>query len=258
MVDLQAEVKKKAGKDSVKTMTERLLDEYFAGNAAARADAEARLQNGEPLAYILGETVFFDEYYCVTPDVLIPRPDTERVVEQVLRRLHPGGRLLDLCCGSGCIAISSLCHSKDTTALLVDISAPALEIAKKNAARNGVLDRCAFLCADLRAFSCNEKFDVIASNPPYVRTSVIDTLERECSYEPRIAFDGGGDGMDFYRLLLDLCPPLLSDGGKLVFEIGYDQRADITALCAEKGLALEIYKDYGKNDRVAVIDCKKV
>lgn len=232
----------------------RLLDEYYIDDPQGRAAAEMRLARGEPIAYILGETVFFDEYYTVTPDVLIPRPDTERVVEKVIKHLPEGGRMLDLCCGSGCIAISSLCHSVNTTALLSDVSAPSLEIARKNAARNGVTDRCAFLRADLFDFPpLRERFDVIASNPPYVRSDVIDTLEKECSFEPRIAFDGGEDGMRFYRRLLDLCPPLLKKGGTMVFEIGYDQKEAITALCREKGYGIEVYKDYGKNDRVAVI-----
>ena len=239
----------------MKTAEERLLDEYFKDDPAGRANAEERLKNHEPIAYILGETVFYDEYYTVTPDVLIPRPDTERIVDHALRYLPRSGRLLDLCCGSGCIAISCLCHSALTTALLVDVSAPALQIAEKNAQRNSVFSRCEFLCADLRLFlPIRKQFDVIVSNPPYVKKSVIDTLEAECSFEPRIAFDGGADGMDFYKILLDFCPPLLKTGGKLVFEIGYDQKAAITALCREKCYFVKVFKDYGKNDRVAVID----
>lgn len=234
---------------------ERLLSLYFGNDPEKMKEARKRLEEHEPIDYILGETVFYNETYTVTPDVLIPRPDTERVVEQVLKLLPPGGRLLDLCAGSGCIAISTLCHSKDTTALLVDISPAALEIARKNAARNGVLDRCSFLCADLKKRpELPGGFDVIASNPPYVASAVVDTLEEECHREPREAFDGGGDGGDFYRLFLGYCPPLLAPKGKLVFEIGYDQRRLIEALCLRRRYAVKIYKDYGKNDRVAVID----
>ena len=238
----------------MKSLEERLLDEYYPTDPAGRKNAEERLKAGEPLAYILGETVFYDEYYFVTPDVLIPRPDTERVVEKVLKHLPTGGRLLDLCCGSGCIAISALCHSADTRATLVDISPAALDVARRNAARNGVQERCAFLCADICALPpIKGRFDVIASNPPYVRSAVVDTLEIGCSFEPRIAFDGGEDGMDFYRLLLDLCPQMLKTGGKMVFEIGYDQKKQIEELCAQRGFFVEVFKDYGKNDRVAVI-----
>ena len=199
--------------------------------------------------------MFYDEFYFVTPGVLIPRPDTERVVDHALKFLPEGGRLLDLCCGSGCIAISSLRHSANTSALLVDVSPPALDLARRNAERNGVLPRCGFLCADLRGYPQTDgQFDVIASNPPYVRSAVVDTLEKECSYEPRIAFDGGEDGMDFYRILLEICPPNLKKGGRMIFEIGFDQREAITALCRERNYFLQVFRDDGKNDRVAVID----
>jgi release factor glutamine methyltransferase len=235
------------------SMEEKLLLEYFGKDPEKLADARKRLASCEPIAYILGETVFFDEYYTVTPAVLIPRPDTERVVEWVLKCLPSGGRLLDLCTGSGCIAVSTLCHSKDTTATLVDISPEALEIAKENARRNGVFDRCTFLLADLTEAFPEGLFDVIVSNPPYVASDVVDTLEKECSFEPRIAFDGGADGADFYRRILKEAPGRLKKEGRVVFEIGYDQGALMTNLCKSLGFDVKIYKDYGKNDRVAVI-----
>ena len=235
------------------SMEEKLLLEYFGNDPEKLADARQRLLHHEPLAYILEETVFFDEYYTVTPSVLIPRPDTERVVEWVLKCLPDGGRLLDLCTGSGCIAISSLCHSKNTEATLVDVSPEALEIARKNAERNGVLDRCTFLLADLTKTFPDGDFDVIVSNPPYVASHVVDTLEEECSFEPRIAFDGGLDGGDFYRRILTEAPGHLKEGGRVVFEIGYDQRELMHALCEPLGYEVKVYKDYGKNDRVAVI-----
>lgn len=235
------------------SMEEKLLLEYFGNDPEKLEDARRRLAGHEPLAYILGETVFFDEYYTVTPDVLIPRPDTERVVEHVLKHLPAGGQLLDLCTGSGCIAISALCHSKDTRATLVDISSDALKIAMENAKRNGVFERCAFVQADLTHHFPQGLYDVIVSNPPYVLSDVVDTLETECSFEPRIAFDGGRDGGDFYRLILDHAPAHLKKGGKVVFEIGYDQRSLMESLCRIHGFGLDIYKDYGKNDRVAVI-----
>ncbi len=244
------------GGDTMQTMEERLLLEYFGNNEAVLAEAKQRLARHEPLAYILGETVFFDEYYYVTPDVLIPRPDTERVVDWVLKKLPKGGKLLDLCCGSGCIAISSLCHSKETTAVSVDISPAALAVAGRNAERNGVEKRIRFLQGDLLAkpfLDEGERFDVIVSNPPYIRTSVVDTLEPECGYEPRIAFDGGKDGMVFYRTILTRFIKHLKEDGFLVFEIGYDQREDMSKLAREFGFDCQIYKDYGKNDRVAVL-----
>lgn len=234
------------------SMEERLLLQYFGSDPEKLADARRRLSLHEPLAYILGETVFFDETYKVTPAVLIPRPDTERVVERVLRHLPRGGSLLDLCTGSGCIAISVLCHSEDTRATLVDVSPDALALAKENAEKNGVLDRCTFLECDLMAGFPKGLYDLIVSNPPYVLSAVVDTLEEECSFEPRIAFDGGVDGGDFYRRILEEGPKHLKAGGKMVFEIGYDQRPLMETLSKKSGFALEIFKDYGKNDRVAV------
>lgn len=235
-------------------LEKRLLTEYFGGDAGKLREAEARLSAHEPIAYIVGETVFYNETYRVSPDVLIPRPDTERVVDHILKHLPAGGRLLDLCCGSGCIAISSLCHSRNTTALLVDKSEKALEIARENAERNGVSDRCSFLCADLFAPpDLPGVFDVIASNPPYVRTDIVPTLEEECHREPYIAFDGGRDGGDFYRLFMRFCPPLLKKGGKMIFEIGYDQKELIESIAQNVGFCVKVYKDYGGNDRVALL-----
>ena len=236
----------------------RLLVEYFGNDQEKMRQAEQRLAAHEPIAYIVGETVFYDETYKVNPAVLIPRPDTERVVEKVLKYLPRGGRLLDLCCGSGCIAISSLCHSAETTAVLLDISREALDIAKENANLNRVLERCSFICADLfKRPELDGQFDVIVSNPPYVATEVIETLEEECHKEPYIAFDGGRDGGDFYRLLLAYSPRYLKENGKLIFEIGYDQREMMEILAEQHGFGLEIYKDYGGNDRVAVFTPSK-
>jgi len=240
----------------VETMEERLLREYFGNDENAMADARKRLLNNEPLAYILGETVFFDEYYYVTPDTLIPRPDTERVVEWVLKKLPVGGRLLDLCCGSGCIGISAIKHSQGTASIGVDISKGALAVAQRNAQRNGVDDRVSFVNADLTKdvfLPEGALFDVIVSNPPYVKSEVVDTLEPECGYEPRIAFDGGADGMIFYRAILARFAAYLKLDGCFIFEIGYDQKEDMLNLADQYGFDCQIYKDYGKNDRVAIM-----
>ena len=244
----------------MQTMEERLLLEYFGTDQTALADARARLAANEPLAYILGETVFFDEYYFVTPDVLIPRPDTERVVEWCLKKLPSGGKLLDLCCGSGCIGISARVHSEGTVAVSVDVSEKALMVAEKNALRNGVRERITLLQGDLLTDTIlpeDARFDVIVSNPPYVKTAVVDTLEPECGYEPRIAFDGGEDGMVFYRAILERFDQYRKPEGCFVFEIGYDQREDMSRLAESLGFDCQIYKDYGKNDRVAVLHPKK-
>lgn len=232
---------------------ERILKLYYQAGSNEYIEAVKKLEKNIPLAYIVGEQAFYGEMYKVTPDTLIPRPDTEHVVEHVIKRIPIGGRLLDLCTGSGCIGISSLCHSKDTVALMVDISQGAVGVARENAIKNGVSDRCEVICSDIKELELQRKsFDIIASNPPYVKSKVVPTLEKECSFEPYVAFDGGDDGMDFYKLILDRFAGCLKDGGCFVFEIGYDQRDDIIKVCSDRGFSCEVFKDYGKNDRVAV------
>jgi release factor glutamine methyltransferase len=227
---------------------EALLREKFP-NQIDYEQAVRRLENREPLAYVLGEWYFYDEVYSVSPACLIPRPDTEHLVEELIRRLPKGALFADLCTGSGCIAISTLAHRPDCRAVAVDLSEDALIIAKENAVRNGVFDRIEFRCGDVLrgdVLGC-DRFDAIVSNPPYIVTAVIDTLEPEVQREPRMALDGGEDGLDFYRVLLASYPKNVKDDGFFLFEIGYDQGASLRSLCP-----CEIKKDYGGNDRVAL------
>jgi len=214
-----------------------------------------RLDDGEPLAYILGEWYFWDEEYTVTPDVLIPRADTEHVVEAAIKRLDGGGSLCDLCCGSGCIGISTLCHTSKTTCLSCDISSAALDITRENAERNGVSGRLTTRCIDVldrNALALLGSFDAVTSNPPYIRTDVIPTLET-VKREPVLALDGGSDGLVFYRALVSAFDLLVKAGGVMLLEIGFDQGNDLRQLCREAGLGCVIKKDYSQNDRVAVI-----
>jgi len=206
-----------------------------------------------PEAYVTGEAYFYNEVYKVTPDVLIPRPDTERVVDKVIEYLPPNGSLLDFCTGSGCIVISAICARKDCTAIAVDISAPAIEIAKYNSILNGADERIEFITADINSIDIAEKYDIIVSNPPYIRTDVIAELDVSVkNYEPLTALDGGSDGMEFYRIILNRFADNVKPGGFIIFEIGYDQADDIKKLCGHYA-DIKIYKDYGGNDRVAVI-----
>ena len=206
-----------------------------------------------PEQYVIGEAYFYNEVYKVTPDVLIPRPDTERVVDKVIDHLPLNGQILDLCTGSGCIAISAINARKDCAAVAVDISAAAIEIAKHNALLNGVADRIKFITADIITLDIAEKYDIIVSNPPYIRTDVIAELDVSVrDYEPIIALDGGDDGMKFYRCILNRLTANVKQNGLIIFEIGYDQADDIMKLC-EHMADIKIYKDYGGNDRVAVI-----
>lgn len=238
----------------MKTYEDRILDLYFKEDPKGMDDAKKRLLNNEPLAYIIGETAFYNEIYYVTEDTLIPRPDTEHVVERAITLIPEGGTFVDLCTGSGAIGISVLCNSKASCGILVDISDSALDVAKRNARRNLVENKCEFICDDIRNLNLPaDKFDVITSNPPYVRTDVIPTLQKECSFEPYIAFDGGNDGLDFYRTILERFSMCLKKGGYFIFEIGYDQGDDIKEIASLYGYNATVYKDYGKNDRVAVI-----
>ncbi|MBR5514940.1 MAG: peptide chain release factor N(5)-glutamine methyltransferase [Clostridia bacterium] len=232
-------------------MTNREFDflkEHFSGEELERA--KERVENGEPLAYVIGEWYFWDQTFLLNEACLIPRADTEHLVEHGLKRLKKGYYFADLCCGSGCIGITLLKHTENTKCLFADISQKALDMAKLNAQRIGVLERCEFVCANIKDNSSflNRQFDVIFSNPPYIPTNVIETLET-VKHEPKIALDGGEDGMDFYRLLINDYLPLVKEGGSMLLEIGYDQKEAIEELCQ-----CSVYRDYGGNARVAVID----
>ena len=211
--------------------------------------------SGMPLEYITGSTVFFGLDIEVTPDVLIPRADTERVCEKALALLRQGGRFADVCCGSGNIAAALLSRS-DTRADLFDVSEKAAAVAKNNIDRLGFASKTEIFVRSVFSdnfFAGCEKYDLIISNPPYIKTDVIKTLSDEVHHEPYIALDGGKDGLIFYRRLLDICPEMLNGGGHIVFEIGYDQSDDLKKLCDDKGLKCEIFCDYGGNARVCVI-----
>ncbi len=228
---------------------DRLLREKF-GDGTEYNAARKRYEIGEPLAYILGEWYFYGEVYKVSPDCLIPQPDTEHLVDKLIKLLPINGRFADLCTGSGCIAISSLAHRKDSSAVAVDISDGALMLACENAGINGVSERLELKKADILKQSAlgDDTFDIIVSNPPYIKTDVIKTLDSEVRAEPLIALDGGRDGLDFYRAIIGRYSKNVKKGGYMILEIGYDQADDIKKLCD-----CEIFKDYGGNDRVAVI-----
>ena len=237
-----------------------LLKDYFAkeglcGDALAEAVrlAKDEIERGRPLAYIIKEQAFYDLVFYVDERVLVPRPDTERLVEMVLGFLPKGGNLLELGTGSGCIPITILKHRSDACGKALDLSPDALFVARKNAARCGVADRLAFCEGDMtkNPFG-NEQFDAIISNPPYIPRE--DILKYpSLSYEPQMALDGGIDGMDFYRAILSCYRNNLKAGGGFFFEIGFDQGGAMCSLAETLGYTCEIYKDYGKNDRVAIL-----
>lgn len=216
--------------------------------------AVLRREMREPLQYIIGKWQFRNETYKVSADCLIPRADSETLVETAIQKAPSGAKILDLCTGSGCLAISTLCERKDCTGIAVDISEAALEIAKYNAEHNKVGNRIEFICADIMRSDFAEQigeFDIIISNPPYIPTEDIKNLEKELSYEPIIALDGGDDGLVFYRKIISEYLNHLKDGGFMLLEIGYDQAEKLRKTFP--ALNIEIKKDYGGNDRVAII-----
>jgi release factor glutamine methyltransferase len=217
----------------------------------ALCDAVSRRLAGEPLQYIIGEVVFYNEVYRVTPACLIPSPDTEVLVEEAIRLLPAGAIFADLCTGSGCIAISTLAHRTVVTAYAYDISGDALALAIENAKGNGVADRVTFSSLNVLEEAPAGPLSPILSNPPYIATSVVDTLTREVQHEPRIALDGGADGMDFYRAILTLGAPTLAEDGFFLFEIGYDQETAIKNLANTHGFDCHVTCDLGGNPRVA-------
>ncbi|SFB72388.1 peptide chain release factor N(5)-glutamine methyltransferase [Butyrivibrio sp. YAB3001] len=212
-----------------------------------------RRMNREPVAYIIGNWDFMGLNIEVCKDVLIPEQDTEILVEEAMRFCEDGMRILDLCTGSGCIALSLLNYSNDTKALCSDISEKALEVAGRNAEKLGLSDRCEFVKTDLFPEETAGKFDIIVSNPPYIATDVIETLAPEVKdFEPRLALDGDEDGLVFYRRIVKDAEKFLLSSGYLFMEIGYDQADAVVKMLEEAGCYhdIQVIKDLGGNDRV--------
>lgn len=210
-----------------------------------------RRANREPAAYITGTKEFMGLEFTVNEKTLVPRPDTETLVEEAMLHLHDGMRFLDLCTGTGCIALSLLRYSNDTQAVATDISADALAVASDNAARLGVSGRVRFEETDLYP-EPDGRFDLIVSNPPYIPSGDIPDLMPEVSkYEPAIALDGGADGLDLYRRIAEDAERYLYSGGWLLCETGFDQAAEVTAILGSAGFKdISVVKDLGGMDRV--------
>ncbi len=222
--------------------------------AGFRALIKRRLA-GEPLAYLVGETEFWSLPFHVEPSVLVPRPDTETVVEVALRlrddRAAPC-RVLDLCTGSGVLAVSLARELPAARVIATEVSAPAAEVARRNAARHGVADRVDVRIGDLFAPVAGEPaFDLVVANPPYIATAVIATLAAEVHREPRLALDGGADGLQFYDRIAAAASAHLAAGGALVVEHGFDQAEAVAARLAAAGLAeVTLTRDLAGNARV--------
>lgn len=208
----------------------------------------------EPVSHILGRKGFWNIMLGVTADVLTPRPETEVIVDHALR-LFPEGRpfrILDLGVGSGAILLAILAERPAARGLGIDVSEEALAVARDNAARLGLADRIALLRGDWSGGLAGSEFDLVVSNPPYIASPVIETLDPEVrDYEPRIALDGGPDGLEAYRRLAPEILRMLRPGGRFLVEIGYDQKAAAESLFRAAGaMEVETLQDLSTHDRV--------
>ena len=202
-----------------------------------------------PLQHLLGYQDFMGLRFQVNEHVLIPRQDTEILVEEAMRYLHDGMRILELCTGSGCILLSLLHYSNDCEGVGVDISQEALRVAAQNAE---LLDiKADFLKSDLYE-KVTGKFDLLVSNPPYIERKVIPTLMEEVrEYDPYIALDGGEDGLDFYRRIIGGAQDYLKRGGQILMEIGSGQAKAVSELLREAGFKeIDVCRDFAGLDRV--------
>lgn len=204
---------------------------------------------GEPVQYITNKAYLMGHEFYVDRNVLIPRYDTEILVDTVLRHTKPEMKLLDLCTGSGCILISVMKECPDLLGVGSDISAGALEIAQRNANAHKVSPK--LVESDLFE-RINGMYDVIVSNPPYIDKKDMEELQREVrEYEPHLALYGGEDGMDYYRRIIGESKDYLVDGGKIFFEIGYNQLEGVSALLKSRGFVdIFVVKDLNQKDRV--------
>ena len=210
-------------------------------------------EKGVPVAYILGEKEFMGLRFKLNYDTLIPRPDTECLVEKVIEECKvKNPKILDLCTGSGCIGISLAHFIKESIVCLTDIADGAISAAKENAMLNGVESRTEVFRLDVLNDDIKGGYDIIVSNPPYIKSNIVKTLEVS-EFEPNRALDGGEDGLIFYRIIAKKAYDALKKGGILAFEIGYDQGEDVIALLCEFS-SVKLYKDYGGNDRVIIAE----
>ena len=214
------------------------------------------LKQGEPIEHITHQKEFMKLNFYVDENVLIPRQDTEILVEEVITiaKKTRAKKILDLCTGSGAIAVSLAKYLENVQITALDISGKALDIAIANAKNNHVQDKITFVESNLFQNLGQEKYDIIVSNPPYIRRKELEILDREVKREPQIALDGGEDGLDFYRKIIDIGYQYLKYGGYICLEIGYDQKEEIMQIIKDKKQYINTYckKDLYDNDRIIV------
>ena len=239
--------------------------EYLIINSNMTIDKEQESQylkyineicNGKPLQYITNRQEFFRMNFFVNENVLIPRPDTEILVEEVIKISENNFKILDLCTGSGAIAIALAKNIENVNITAVDISEKALEVANINANNNEV--NIKFVQSDLFSKIEDKNFDIIVSNPPYIETKEIETLNKDVKQEPVIALDGGIDGLYFYKNIIQEAPKYLKQNGYICFEIGYNQKNEVINILNNSNMYYDIFckKDLSGMDRVIIARLK--
>ena len=210
---------------------------------------------GKPIAYLIGKKYFWKYEFCVSKDTLIPRPDTEILIDYILKttKYKSKLRILDIGVGSGCILLSILKEKKNFYGTGIDISNKCIEISKINASKLDLLSRVKFFKSNVDNFS-HGKYDLIISNPPYIKQLDLKYLDRDVvDYEPRLALDGGLDGTSEIRKVINRSSELIKKNGRLVLEIGFDQKYKVKKLLKDKGFYInKVLKDYANNDRCIV------
>ena len=219
-----------------------------------------KISTGIPIQYITNNQEFMNLNFYVDENVLIPQPDTEILVEEVINEYKEKKcEILDLCTGSGAIAISLAKYINESNIVASDISMKALQIAKLNAEKNLVRKKIEFIESDMFDKIYKEDFDIIVSNPPYIKTKVIEELDKQVKNEPYIALDGGADGLKFYKIIIENAYKYIKNEGKVFLEIGYDQKNELINLFKENNHYEDIYskKDLGGNDRIIVATVRR-
>ena len=253
VIDARLLVEAATGASRLELVTDpyRVVDE---AQAATLDGYLTRRERREPVARILGRKGFWKIMLQVGPEVLVPRPDTETILDVVLPAFEEQRhfQVLDLGVGSGAILLAILAERPHATGLGTDVSDDAIAVARDNAASLGLEGRAAFLRGDWTEGLADESFDVVVSNPPYIASPVIETLDPEVrDHDPRLALDGGPDGLDHYRVLAPEILRVLRPGGLFAVEIGFDQAEAVTALFEQAGAeVVRVVKDLGVRDRV--------
>lgn len=224
--------------------------EVFPETLSKMMQALSRKLSGEPIQYIFGEWEFYGNRIFCGPGCLIPRPETEFLVDFAVSNLPENAVFCDLCTGSGCIAVAILKSRPDVSCICVDISDDALRFARKNLEYHGLCERVQVISADILDYETDKKFDMILSNPPYIKSSDMNSLSEEVKKEPAIALDGGADGLLYYETIIRRFTKNLKKNASFAFEVGYDTYESVESLLKDSGFETQKIRDYSDVFRV--------